>query len=96
MSSVLKFPPPKPEVLWGGLGYRIARHWREHRPKMVAELQKAKRFQEAVYAAQERTSDAITDLMNAGQTYDQAWEQVREEWALLRARKTPRTSGSTR
>ncbi len=33
------------------LGRQIEPHWRRHRPKMVAELEKAGKLRESVYAA---------------------------------------------
>jgi hypothetical protein len=50
----------------GSLGLQIKAHWKRHRPRMYAELEKAGKLQESVYAAQERTSDFIDDLLGKG------------------------------
>jgi hypothetical protein len=72
-------------------GLMAERHWREFRPRMVRELQEARRLDEALYEAQERTLDellALEDkLVAQGLTLDQAnrqaWEMVREKYILL-------------
>ena len=65
------------------LGLQIKAHWKEHRPKMAAALEKAGKLQEAVYAAQELTGQAMYELLEKGVPPDQAREAVREEWAFL-------------
>ncbi len=66
-------------------------HWREHRPRMVAELEAEGRLQAALLDAQEQTTADLTRLirqftrqgLNPQQAYDQAWELVREKYILL-------------
>jgi hypothetical protein len=68
----------------GSLGLQIKAHWKQHRPKMYAALEQQGKLEEAVHAAQELTSDALYRLeVEERLPYDQAWELVREEWALL-------------
>lgn len=67
----------------GSLGIQIKAHWKRHRPKMYAELEKAGKLEESVYQAQERTSDLMDSLLDQKLSYDQAWEMAREEWAFL-------------
>ena len=66
-------------------------HWREHRPRMVRELETAGRLEAALLEAQERTVDEMRTLMlqlrrdglSPQQAHDQAWELVREKYILL-------------
>ncbi len=74
---------PVPEYGLTGLGLQIRAHWRKYRPKMVAELERAGKLRESVYAAQEATSDLMDKLLDKGLPHDQAWELAREEWAFL-------------
>ncbi len=72
--------PPFP---LNSLGLQIKAHWRKYRPRMVAELEQAGKLRESVYDAQERTGEALVNLLHQGLRYEQAWELVREEWAFL-------------
>jgi hypothetical protein len=77
----------------GSLGMQIREHWKRHRPTMYAELEKAGKLKESVYAAQERTSDLMDDLMkNHGMPHHQAWELAREEWAFLQSEEDDEAS----
>jgi hypothetical protein len=72
-------------------GRQAERHWREHCPKMVRELEQKGQLLAALIAAQEQTLDEMatlrTQLMQAGSTAQQAqtqaWEMVRERYLLL-------------
>ncbi|OJV06370.1 MAG: hypothetical protein BGO12_03550 [Verrucomicrobia bacterium 61-8] len=72
-------------------GLMAERHWREFRPKMVAEMEAAGKLEEALYEAQERTLDELLELetkleadgLTKQQASDQAWEVVRERYILL-------------
>ncbi|MBX3742561.1 MAG: TnpV protein [Akkermansiaceae bacterium] len=75
-----------------GYGMMAESHWREHRPKMVRELEAQGKLEEMLYDAQERTLDemeAITERLETEQgltvqqAHDQAWEIVRERYILL-------------
>lgn len=66
-------------------------HWREHRPRMVAELEAENRLRTALIDAQEQTTADMERLtrqfIKQGSTpqhaHDQAWELVREKYILL-------------
>lgn len=68
------------------------KHWREHRPRMVAELEAENRLQTALLDAQVQTTVEMERLirqftgqgLTAQQAHDQAWELVREKYILLR------------
>jgi hypothetical protein len=72
-------------------GRMAEKHWREHRPKMVRELEQAGRLHQMLLEAEEKTKDEMatlrTDLMKRGSTAQQAqtqaWEMVREKYVLL-------------
>ena len=75
------------------LGYaKLAEtHWREHRPRMVEELEATGGLPAALLEAQERTAEEMERLMkefrgqglNGQQAHDQAWEILREKYILL-------------
>ena len=72
-------------------GRMAEKHWREHRPKMVRELEQTGRLHQMLLEAEEMTKDEMatlrTDLMQQGSTAQQAqtqaWEMVREKYLLL-------------
>lgn len=72
-------------------GRMAEKHWREHRPRMVRELEQQGRLPEMLLEAQERTLDEMESLMRdfrrqgltPQQAHDQAWELVREKYILL-------------
>ena len=72
-------------------GRMAERHWREHLPNRVRELEAKSQLQEALYEAEEKTKDemdqAIRDFRKQGytpqQAHDTAWEIVRERYILL-------------
>jgi uncharacterized protein YggE len=72
-------------------GRMAEKHWREHRPKMVRELERKGLLHQMLLEAQEKTKDEMAtlrlDLMKQGKTAqqanDQAWEMVRERYILL-------------
>ena len=61
----------------------ILKHWREFRPKMCLRLAQGNRLLPSVEAAAQLTSEALSELLSKGVPYNQAWESIREEWALL-------------
>src|SRR4051794_11494591 len=66
------------------LGLKILDHWKRHRPKMVTDLQRQKRLEQAVFAAQELTTDLLHDLaVIQRMDYQAAWEIATREWAFL-------------
>jgi uncharacterized protein YjaG (DUF416 family) len=72
-------------------GRMAEKHWREHRPKMVRELETKGQLHRMLLEAEEKTKDEMaalrTELMKQGSTADQAhrqaWEMVREKYILL-------------
>ena len=77
-------------------GRMAEKHWREHRPKMVRELERQGLLQRMLLEAEEKTKDEMatlrTELMQRGataqQAHDQAWEMVREKYILLPAEES--------
>lgn len=76
-----------------GFGRMAELHWREHRPKMVKEMESQGQLRTMLLEAQEKTEDEMESLqrdfkkqgMNPQQAYDTAWEIVREKYILLPA-----------
>ncbi len=72
-------------------GRMAEKHWREHRPKMVRELERKGLLHQLLQEAEEMTKTEMvtlrTDLMQRGSTAQQAqtqaWEMVREKYILL-------------
>jgi hypothetical protein len=72
-------------------GRMAEKHWREFRPKMVAEMEAKGVLQEMLLEAEEKTASEMHDLtmkfqqqgLTAQQAHDRAWEMVREEYILL-------------
>jgi len=61
----------------------ILKHWREHCPQMVRDLEQENRLEQAVFETQERTGDLLYELVSVKKMdYHAAWELAREEWAL--------------
>ena len=77
-------------------GRMAEKHWREHLPKMVRELERQGLLQRMLLEAEEKTKDEMvtlrTELMRRGataqQAHDQAWEMVREKYILLPAEES--------
>jgi len=67
------------------------KHWREHCPGMVRELERKGLLHQMLLEAEERTKDEMAnlriELMKQGKTaqqaHDQACEMVREKYILL-------------
>ena len=72
-------------------GRQAEKHWREHRPKMVRELEAKGQLNQMLLAAEDATKDEMatlrTELMQRGptaqQAHTQAWAMVREKYILL-------------
>lgn len=77
-------------------GLMAEKHWREHCPKMVRELEAKGLLHQMLIEAEEKTKDEMSSLrrqlMNQGSTaqqaHDQAWEMVRERYILLPSEET--------
>ena len=73
-------------------GMMAEKHWREFRPKMVAEMETKGILQEMLLDAENNTKKELYDLtmkfikqgLTPQQAHDRAWEMVREEYILLR------------
>ena len=72
-------------------GRMAERHWREFRPKMVAELEATDRLYEMLLEAEEKTDAELDSIrrrliqegMTAQQAHDAAWEMVRTRYIFL-------------
>ena len=73
-------------------GRMAEKHWREHLPKMVQELEAKGHLQEALSEAEEKTKDEMEEMTRGlmtrqdytpQQAEDAAWEMVRERYILL-------------
>lgn len=73
-------------------GLMAEKHWREHLPKRVRELEVKGQLHEMLLEAEENTRDEMDTLtqelmskqhMTAQQAYDIAWEVVREWYIFL-------------
>ena len=65
------------------LGEAILKHWREHCPRMVQELEKNSHLDQAVFEAQEKTGDLLFELVSVKKMdYQPAWEMATREWAF--------------
>ena len=72
-------------------GRMAEKHWREHCPKMVRDLERKGLLHPMLVEAEEKTKDEMatlrTDLIQRGSTAQQAqtqaWELVREKYILL-------------
>jgi len=74
-------------------GRMAEKHWREHRPKMVRELERTGRLHQMLLEAEEKTKDEMVTLsselrkqgLTPQQAHDRAWEMVRQRYILLPA-----------
>jgi uncharacterized protein YggE len=72
-------------------GRTAEKHWREHLPRMVRELERTGRLHQMLLEAEEKTKDEMATLRmellkqgkTAQQAQTQAWEMVREKYILL-------------
>jgi hypothetical protein len=70
-------------MLRTALGEKILRHWREHCPQMVRDLERKGRLDQTVLEAQETTGDLLYELVSVKKmNYPAAWELATQEWAL--------------
>jgi hypothetical protein len=76
------------------LGYKILQHWKRYRPTMAESLTLQNQLQQAVFAAQELTTDLLYELAVVRKMdYQIAWEMATREWAFLPAEEDqPRLS----
>ena len=71
----------------------ILKHWQEHCPQMVRDLEKENRLEQAVFEAQTRTGDLLYELVSVkNMDYQAAWELAMQEWALPQSEDLPSTA----
>ncbi len=81
-------PVYKPNPITG-LREEIRAHWCEFRPQMFRALVRSGQLEKAIEHAFQLTKEAMAEATSGGQTWDQAWEALREEWALLPPSQDP-------
>ena len=72
-------------------GLMAEQHWREHRPRMVAEMERVGTLHQMLREAEEQTKDEMDTIrrqliqqgLTPQQAHDRAWEMVREKYVLL-------------
>jgi hypothetical protein len=75
------------------LGEAILKHWREHCPQMVRDLERQNRLDQAVFDAQEKAGDLLYELVSVKKMdYQAAWELALQEWALPQSGDVPPTA----
>ncbi len=66
------------------LGHQILDHWSKYRPQMVESLTAQNQLSQAIFAAQELTSNLLYELAVVRKMdYQIAWELATREWAFL-------------
>jgi hypothetical protein len=63
----------------------IRTHWLSYRPAMSAELEAAGTLDDSIRRAAANTKEAVQQLIDKGHALLEAWEGVREQWAILPA-----------
>src|ERR1035437_277771 len=82
--------PMKETMERTALGEAILKHWREHCPQMVRDLEEQDRLDQAVFEAQTRTGDLLYELVSVKKMdYQAAWELAMQEWALPQSENLP-------
>ena len=72
-------------------GRMAEKHWREHCPKLVRDLEAKGQLQTMLLEAEEKTKDEMIELtqqftkqgLTPQPAHDRAWEMAREEYILL-------------
>ena len=72
-------------------GLMAEKHWREHCPRMVAEMERMGTLQKMLLEAETQTKDEMDTIrrrliqqgLTPQQAHDQAWETIREKYILL-------------
>ena len=61
----------------------ILDHWKRHHPKMLAQLQRENRTEQALHETVERFADLLHELVSVKKMeYNQAWETAIDEFFL--------------
>ena len=65
------------------LGQMILKHWQDHHPKMLAELQSNHQLEQTLHETQERAGDLLYELTSVQKMdYQAAWELTTQVWAF--------------
>lgn len=72
-------------------GRMAEKHWREHCPNLVRELEAKGQLHQMLLEAEEKTKDEMIELtqqftkqgLTPQQAHDRAWEMVRERYILI-------------
>lgn len=72
-------------------GRMAEKHWREHCPNLVSDLETKGQLHQMLLEAEEKTKDEMIELtqqftrqnLTPQQAHDRAWEMVRERYILL-------------
>jgi hypothetical protein len=72
-------------------GRMAEKHWREHCPNLVRELEAKEQLHQTLLDAEEKTKDEMIELtqqfakqgLTPQQAHDRAWEMVRERYILI-------------
>lgn len=73
----------------------IHSHWLQHRPKMVEELTRTNRLDDALLKAEERTAELMYEFICVQKMqYQEAWEQATAEWRLPETEARPHETSS--
>lgn len=73
----------------------IRSHWLNYRPRMVAELHRTNRLEEALREAEERTAELLHEFVCIRNIqYQEAWEQATAEWRLPETEARPHETSS--
>lgn len=60
----------------------VREHWRQHRPRAFAGLEAMGELESSIETAAYLTLTALAQLVYQGMAPWEAWQAVREEWAL--------------
>lgn len=82
-------------VTLGSLGLKLKHHWQEHRPRMVAELQRAGTLDQRLAETERRMLEQEADLIQGGMSPDQAREMTREIGFLPEEGDEPQQDSTT-
>ena len=81
----ISIPPSEADLL-----QMVRVHWQKHRPTTFDQLQKKSYLEEAIQTAVSLTLTSMHQLIQEHSMAPwEAWELVREEWALLPAEERP-------
>lgn len=62
-------------------------HWQQYRPQMYRQLKATRKLEQALYAAEHLTTEALLEMEAAGVDPHTAWQTIREQWVILPTEK---------